>query len=313
MVSTRDEAFGYSSRSPGVPDPAMIVTELTPELHRDVLARLSIEPNAAADLSRLSQIYNAWSAAVPFDNVRKMIALHTNAPRLPGLDASDFFQAWLDHGTGATCWPGSIALHALLSREGFDVRRATGSMRDLGVENHGTLIVQLDGTSWVVDSSMLLHEPVALHDATYQRDDRFGTEVEVVDGTHVVWFKVPPHTTGFPCRLLRREVEHQLFVNRYNESRERSPFNTHLYARRNTAGGTVVIRGTTRFEMTNSGLVRETQLDRGGILDALATDIGISSVMIDAWVACGALDATMQPYTGPAPAPLVSVPPSRRR
>jgi arylamine N-acetyltransferase len=264
------------------------------------------------ELSRLAQIYAAWSAGVPFDNVRKMIALRTGAAELPGMHAEDFFTAWLAHGTGATCWPGSTALHALLVSEGFNAQRATGSMRDLGIENHGTLVVHLEGVDWLVDSSMSLHEPVALRDTTYQRNDRFDTEVEVVDGTHVIWYAVPPHNDGFPCRLLRRNVDEQVFVDRYNESRDRSPFNSHLYARRNTATGTVVIRGTTRFERTSSGAVNEVQLDRDGVLDALASDIGISATMIDAWVACGALDATMEPYTGPPPTPLLNVPPSRR-
>jgi arylamine N-acetyltransferase len=286
----------------------MIVTELK----RDVLARLALPAHSGVDVSRLVHLYAAWSATVPFDNVRKMIALRTGAPQLPGMNVEDFFGAWLAHGTGATCWAGSTALHALLVSEGFDVQRATGSMRDLGTENHGTLIVRLDGDHWLVDSSMALHEPVALRDTTYQRHDRFDTEVEVVDGTHIIWYAVPPHNSGFPCRLLRRSVDEQVFIDRYNESRERSPFNSQLYARRNTASGTVVIRGTTRFERTASGAVNETQLDRDGVVNALANDIGISPAMIDAWVDCGALDATMEPFTGPAPQPLLNVAPSRR-
>jgi hypothetical protein len=41
-------------------------------------------------------------ARVPFDNVRKMIALRSagHTP-LPGGDAVEFFENWLEHGTGA--------------------------------------------------------------------------------------------------------------------------------------------------------------------------------------------------------------------
>ena len=308
MRSTRDGFNGYAADISGVQGLAMIVTKLK----HAVLSCMSLDIEGAPNVERLRDVYRAWCAAVPFDNVRKMVALRTGANHLPGIDAQDFFEAWLTHGTGATCWPGSNALHAILEADGFDVRRATGSMRDVGVENHGTLIVHIDRSTWLVDSSMLLGDPVELRDHTYRRDDRYGTEVEVSDRSHVVWYQVPPHNTGFPCRLLRRDVDESVFRARYVESRDRSPFNARLYARRNTRYGTVVIRGSTRFERDGSGEVREVVLDRQGILDALARDIGISPPMVDAWIACGALDASLQPYAGPPPPPIATVPPSRR-
>ena len=286
----------------------MIVTSL----RKSVLARLSLAEDHVPDLERLRSIYRAWCRSVPFDNVRKMIALRTRSTTLPGTDPHDFFDAWLAHGTGATCWPGSIALHALLVSDGFDVRRATGSMRNTGVENHATLIVVVEDTEWLVDSSMLLNEPVPLRGEMVHRPETFGVEVEPVEHTHVIWYQVPPHINGYPCRLLRRDVSGDVFLERYRESRERSPFNSHLYARRNSVDGTVVIRGVTKFVM-RGGAVEQSQLDRDGILEALVADIQLSGAVIEEWVREGGLEDTMKPYAGPPPVPLVEVPPSRRK
>jgi hypothetical protein len=81
-----------------------------------------------------------------------------------GNPAEDFFTAWLEHGTGGTCWPSSNALFALLEALGFEARRVAGSMYDLGVRNHGSVKVRLGGRDWLFDSSMLTIEPLPLGD-----------------------------------------------------------------------------------------------------------------------------------------------------
>ena len=62
----------------------------------------------APDLAGLRTVYAAWCGAVSFDNVLKLI--HTAEERpgpLPGSTAESFFAAWLEHGTGGTCWAGN--------------------------------------------------------------------------------------------------------------------------------------------------------------------------------------------------------------
>src|SRR5438477_9902750 len=96
-----------------------------------VLERFGIRSAPAPDHVGLHTIYAAWCTHVPFDNVRKMIALRTDdTGPLPGGDAEDFLATWLAHGTGGTCWPSSNALFALVDALGFDARRVTGSMGD---------------------------------------------------------------------------------------------------------------------------------------------------------------------------------------
>ena len=50
----------------------------------------------------------------------------TSAAPLPGTHAIDFFEQWLDHGTGGTCWSSSNALYMLLTALGFTARRIAG-------------------------------------------------------------------------------------------------------------------------------------------------------------------------------------------
>ena len=107
-------------------------TPLPTPLRDAVCARLGIAP-APPTLEFLEAVYAAWCRRVPFDNVRKLIALREAAPPpLPGTQAADFFEHWLAHGTGGTCWSSSNALYMLVTALGFTARRIAGSMRDLG-------------------------------------------------------------------------------------------------------------------------------------------------------------------------------------
>jgi arylamine N-acetyltransferase len=130
--------------------------ELDGGLQELVLARLGLPAAPLADLGGLRAIYRAWCANVPFDNVRKMMALRAqNDLPLPGGGAVSFLENWLAGGTGGTCWPTSNALYELLRSLGFEARRAAGSMRDPGIVNHATVKVAIDGRDWLVDSSLL--------------------------------------------------------------------------------------------------------------------------------------------------------------
>lgn len=115
------------------------------------------------DLDGLRAVYAAWCRHVTFDNIRKLVALRTEpAGPLPGASAEDFFEEWLAHSAGGTCWPASNALHALLRALDFDARRVAGSMHDIGSPNHGSVKVRLANRDWVVDSSMLTNAPLPL-------------------------------------------------------------------------------------------------------------------------------------------------------
>jgi N-hydroxyarylamine O-acetyltransferase len=242
-----------------------------------------------------------------------MIALRRrpDAP-LPGATAEDFFQHWLDHGTGGTCWTSSNALFELFHACGFAARRIVGAMRDLGIANHGSVIVALDGRQWLVDSSILTNRPLPLPAANWNNADPvWPTEVEPNAGTHVIWTHNPPHDEYLPCRLLDEPADHASHVGYYEGSRERSPFNQRLYARRNYPGKLVVLAGPMRFVRTRDGIVRE-QLSAEQLTAALRDDIGISAACVAEWMDSGALQDSFAAPSGPKPPPLTGRPPSQR-
>ena len=286
---------------------------LSPALAGRVLQRLGVATPPSLDLDGLSALYRAWCTRVPFDNTRKMIALRTGVQGpLPAIHADDFFEHWLAHGTGATCWPSSNAVFALLHAAGFEARRVAASMGDRGVVNHASVKVRLAGRDWLVDSSMLVNTPLPLHGGVFIGDDPvWPVEVEPADGTHVVWWHTPPGSSYQPCRLLLDPAEFDDYADGYERSRERSVFNPRLYARINRADELVILAGRTRFARTAAG-VTSRDLSAEEVQQSLREEIGLSDAMVSEWAACGALEASFEPTAGPPPPPVTRKPPSQR-
>ncbi|HVT11463.1 MAG TPA: hypothetical protein VHE55_04285 [Fimbriimonadaceae bacterium] len=193
-----------------------------------VLDRLGM---AAVDTDEngMRRLYREWCIKVPFDNIRKLIAhLEGGAEPLPGTDADDFLESWLEHGTGGTCWPASNGLYEVARAAGFEGFRATASMWDRGVPTHGTVIVRVDGKDWVIDSSILTMNPFPLQkDSVYVHPGPMHpVEVEWDEGSFVFWFEAANFATQFPWRLLKRHVEHGVYAERYEVSRTTGPFKT---------------------------------------------------------------------------------------
>ena len=246
-----------------------------------VLERLTLTRDITLDLDGLRSVYAAWCASVPFDNTAKLIALGSQLPgKLPGIDADEFFNRWLTHGVGGTCWPTSNALFELLHSLGFEVRRCAGSMRDTGVISHGTLKVRIGDRDWLVDSSMLTNFPLPLTQEVFIGSDPvFPIEIEVHDGAHVIWWDLPPNAAWIPCRLLADDVTHEYYLERYEASRARSPFNERIYARRNLTDAMLIVTGNRRILKTRSGVVT-TELSDAELYRALREEIGVSEELL---------------------------------
>ncbi|MBS1830551.1 MAG: hypothetical protein JST93_34930 [Acidobacteria bacterium] len=275
-----------------------------------VLDRLGLDAPPRPDEEGLHRLYEAWSLATRFDNVRKMIALRTGRP-LPGREAPDFFEGWLANGAGGTCWPGAIAWLELLRGCGFEARFGSGSMFDMGFVNHGTVMVAFGGEEWLADSSLMSPAPLLLG-----KDQRCGNEVTNVelepDGdSHLVWVTVP-HQAGFVnCRIFREALGHGAVLAHYEATRERSAFNQRLYARRNFRDRVILLRGNLRFERTSSGFAAR-ELTADELVRSMHEEMGYSEELIAQWVECGGLTDSMQPSSGPAPPVVKGVPPSQR-
>ena len=284
------------------------------QLRARLLERLGLSAVPSLDIDGLTATYGAWCRSVPFSNLTKLIALRSSSPDvpLPGIDANEFFDRYLTHGVGGTCWTSTNALYSLLAGIGFDARRVAGSMRDNGRVSHASVKVRLDGLDWLVDSSMLTNIPLPLRDGTFVSPDPvFSAEVEAVDGTHVVWTDLPPNTTYLPCRLLVDPAEHSFYVERWEASRERSPFNELTYARTNVDGGMLVLYANTRIRKSVRG-VETVELTPSQLCESLRDEFRVSGEYVDAWRESGALDATFRPATTPPSPPITQKPPSQR-
>ena len=89
-------------------------------LRRLVLRQPGFESPPRVNFDGLRAVYSAWCANVPFDNVRRMIALRSRPDDpLQGADADPFFEAWC--------------------------------MRDLGIVNHASVKVRsMAGAGWLI-------------------------------------------------------------------------------------------------------------------------------------------------------------------
>jgi len=267
---------------------------LDDEVRDAVLDKLGFGVTPPADLDGLTSLYRAWCERVPFDNVRKLIALAeaadhpgTAPPPLPGGRADDFFAAWLLHGTGGTCWPSANALHALLVACGFDSRRVAASMFETGEPSHGTTIVTLDADGGrrehLVDTSMLTDVPLPLdRDAgTAIAHPVFGTVAQVVPEGWRFEFPLANERGSLPCRTLSPEaVGLPFFLERYEISRSWSPFNVHVSIRRNTGAAIISCTNGQRHVRTASG-VETSELRDDALRAALVDELDLSAQIVD--------------------------------
>ena len=235
---------------------------LDPALRDDVLARLGLDRPPSLDLAGLTSLYTAWCRRVPFDNLRKLVALATaKGGPLPGIDPDDFFRAFLAHGTGGTCWPSSEAWLALLRACGFEARRAAAAMLPVPIPedsphrpNHGSTIVTLDGTDYVADTSMLSEQPLRLGGTTATTDDPVvGIDADRTGDRWTLRF-MPWRPEGrLACELDPAPVGGDVPAQRYEYSRTSSPFNADVHARRNFADKVVVVALDTAFRIDRPG------------------------------------------------------------
>lgn len=286
---------------------------LSAELVNRVLARLGINKPLAADLASLQQLYTAWSSIIPFDNTRKLIALRSGRQEtLPGIDANEFFEQWLQYGCGGTCWPVANAFYELVLALGFNAQRIAGSMRDMGVLNHGSVKVLLDNKAFLAEASLLLNRILPLENDTIIHDDPVcPMELEKDDDSYLLWMKTPPNEEYYACRLHTNPLDHSMFQERYEASRTTSVFNQRIYAKRNYPDRMIILFGNTRYVKTSAG-VEHHELTKDEVCQALHHDIGISYALINDWVVCGGLEASFEVPAGPRPPAAKKLPPSLR-
>lgn len=273
--------------------PAERAAAIDSELAGRVMDRLGLAGGVTLDANGLGQLYRRWCRTVPFDNVRKLISLRSGPDvALPGRDATDFFEAWLAHGVGGTCWPGAVALSALCRSLGFDARLVSASMADTGIPSHGTTVVTIENVERLVDTSMLTDRPLQLSSDHETEVDHpvFGTTATPVPEGWLFGFPIPYGEGSMPCRTVDvGGVGWDHCMERYELSREMSPVNSQVSTRRNDEAGVVSYGGGRRFRRTDTGIVEE-ELVGADLRDALVDEFAMSVAIVDRLGALGVFE-----------------------
>ena len=244
-----------------------------------MLARLGFTTPPAATFDGLTALYLAWNHRVPFDNVQKRLALARGpAATLPCATPGEFFSCYFAHGTGATCWPSSIALHALLSACGFEAIWIAGTMMPSGVD-HGSVLVRIDGQELLVDMWMgerPLHVPCA---GTKGGPEIVAGPVEPYGPLWRVSYVHPAREEQYFFEVKQRDVSFSRMLAGYEASRTHSRFNQRLFARRNVAGGIICVTRGARYYRDADGITRR-ELAPKEMVQLLVEEFGYSEEIV---------------------------------
>jgi N-hydroxyarylamine O-acetyltransferase len=251
------------------------------ELVEAVLARLAVE-RPAPDLAGLRSVYASWCRSVPFDNTLKLMHTADGLPGpLPGSTADSFFGAWLEHGTGGTCWAGNGALHDFLAALGFVVERALATMLprpDLQGPNHGSVIVTIDGTRYIADASILSGEPIRILERGEHATGPLPRLAWLEDKPAVLW-RMLTAPDGFPCRIDRIGAGWDEWDALHQHTARWSPFNYELSIRLQRGSESIGAANGQRFVFQEDGSLDASPLAGMDRTRFLVEEIGISEIV----------------------------------
>jgi arylamine N-acetyltransferase len=252
------------------------------DLRDQVLHNLGFSAVPEATPASLAALYEAWCRNVPFDNIQKWIHVSGGNPApLPGSTAEDFFQSWLKHRTGGTCWAGNGALCTLLQSIGFDAVRGVGTMLvspDVP-PNHGTVVVRFDDQQFLVDASILSLQPLLLSTASTS-EGPFGVRLERIDEKWCVRWLPANHENGLTCRYDYFPTDAADFDTRHENTRVWSPFNYSLVSRILRGQCTVGSIGLDWYQLSSSGSTTRREVTRRERAEMLVSQLGYSEEII---------------------------------
>lgn len=270
---------------PLIPEPA-----LAPRLIERVLEKLGLGQRPALDLGGLNTLYSAFCGNVPFDNIQKRIwfASDQTVP-LPGGDPTEFFENWLAHGTGGTCWPINGSLYALVRAAGFKARRIVGSVIVEGYPrgaNHGSVLVTVDGVEYLTDAWMSSFKVLPL---------KPGAPASTGDGIHDL--RAVPIDNGFELLSyagwdreqplpFRPEAEYDpidytFWLARYDRTKKVGFFNDALLICRHFPCDIITIGRTNKIRVAADGSVTKTKLTEAERKAALVEELGLSESIVE--------------------------------
>lgn len=251
-----------------------------------VLAKLGFTVAPEPTLTALAALYATWCRKVPFDNVRKLIHVRSDAPEpLPGDRAQDFFEAWLSHGSGGTCWAGNGALHDLLVALGWSAKRAVATMIAAPnlPPNHGSVVVTIDEAEYVVDASILHHEPLRIRRGTETEIDHPAWGVTghwVDDHFSIRWRNFLTGGAAMECAFNSVGANQAEFSERHETTRGWSPFNFGLSLNLLRDDGRIGAAWGHVAEIDETGAVSNRQVDLDARRHFLIEKVGMSEELV---------------------------------
>jgi arylamine N-acetyltransferase len=274
-----------SSRFSVISEPA-----LAPSLVERVLIKLGLHQRPTLDLAGLNALYAAVSAKIPFDNVHKRIwfAGPQTTP-LPGGDPNEFFNNWLHHGTGGTCWPINGAMYALVHALGFDARRIVGSVIVEGYPrgaNHGSVLVTLDGVSYLVDAWMASFKVLPLIAARPSSTGNGIHDVRAVpieSGFEIITYPGFNREQPLPFRPEPEydPVDHALFLARYDRTKTVGFFNDAIFICRHFPDSILTMGRKSKFHLAADGTLTKTEPSESERKQSLIEEFGLSEEIVD--------------------------------
>ncbi len=257
------------------------------DLVERVLEKLGLRGRPSPDLSGLNAVMAALCGGIPFDNIRKRIWFERiGMGPLPGGDPSDFFESWLEHGTGGTCWPSNGASHALLASLGFPARRGAGGMMVTPEEdtNHGTVLVALDGVDYIADLNLGSFKALPLVPGKPDSTGEGIHDIRAVpfeDRFEVIWYMGHSRKRPLPFRIQPEHdgASHAFFLSRYERTKQVSPFNQVLYITRHFPDSILTVGGMKKFVVSTDGSVTATEIIADERSRILVEELGISEEM----------------------------------
>ena len=264
---------------------------LPAEVTDRVLRKLEVTAPSSPDLAALNALYAAWSCRVPFDNVQKCIWFAGDqAKPVTGGEPVEFFENWLAHGSGGTCWPVGGAWCALLQVLGFNARRIAGAMIEPGEEEfqeagHGTVMVAVDGVDYLVDACMLAFEALPLIPG---KTAAAGPGIHAIrarsggNGFYVHWYSGinRREAVRFRPQLAYDPVDHAFFLERYAASTCSGPFNHGLFVCRRFLDSIVSISRNKKFTVSQDGQQTVTEFSGEDRRRVLIDELGFSEEIV---------------------------------
>jgi arylamine N-acetyltransferase len=263
---------------------------LTPGLVERVLTKLRLRQRPDLNLAGLNTLYAAFSANVPFDNIQKRIwfASPQTTP-LPGGDPNEFFNNWLQHGTGGTCWPLNGAMYAIADALGFKTRRIVGSVIVEGYPrgaNHGSVLVTLGGVNYLVDAWMAAFKVLPLISGKPSSTGHGIHDISAVpteSGFEIISYPGFDREHPLPFRNEPEydPVDHAFFLARYDRTKTVGFFNDAMFICRHIPESIVTMGRNSKFHLAADGILTKTEPTEAQRKTSLIEEFGLSEEIVE--------------------------------